>query len=823
MTAWLDDLRSDLAFAARQMRRAPGFAVVVVLTLGLGIGANAAIVGVINGLMLRPLPAVDDPGRLVEIQSYHAAGPHRSGGVAYRNFVDLRRQSRSLAAMTAYVPGAVGLAVDGHAERIAVSYVSGDFFHTLGVIASHGRVLAPGEGTTPGADPVVVLAPGYFERRFGGDPAIVGRSVRVNGRPFTVAGVAEEGFAGVYALLEIDAFLPLGMIDLGYRQYAGLFEERRPGGALSVVGRLAPGASAVDARAELEVLARRLEASYPELNHGLRLRLDPQGLQRPWPMSRQAAETMAAIFLALAALVLLVASLNVAGILLLRATRRRRELAIRAALGAGGGRLARQLLAEGALLAFRGGLCGVALGWTSSRLLAGLELGEMVPLRFDFGPDVRVLGFTLLAATASALLVGLPPAARAARPRIASALRGAADGGGRQRLRGALVAAQIAAALVVLIVAGLLTRSLVLARHMDLGLDPRGVVDLTLDVGHRGLDRAAGERFYQQLSERLEALPGVTSAAAAHSVPMGYYWLLSDVVAEGRQPATEGGGESAFYNAVGPGYFKTLRIPILHGRAIEGRDDDGAPLVAVVNETLARRLWGRADAVGERFSASGPEGPFLDVIGVAKDGKYRQLLEPPRPYFYRPLAQDYHALRVVHLRGDAPPAELMARVRAVVAALDPELPIAELQTLEQALDGAFGYFLLRWGAAVAAVLGLLGTVLALVGVYGVVAYATAGRRRELAVRMALGARPAAVAALVLRQGLALVAWGLAGGLAVTAAVARLLRGFLYGVAPGDPATWLAAALLLASVALAACYLPARRAMRLQPGEALRVG
>ena len=817
----MDSVWQDVRHGIRMLLKSPLFTVTVALTLGLGIGANAAVFSIVNTLLLRPLP-VADPSNLYVVTVTHQDNeqPHH---VSYADFVDYRKQIDVFSDLAAYTIDFAGLSADNRADRIAVAYVTGNFFSMLGVGSGIGRTILPSEGATFGADPIIVLGRTYWKTRFNGDASIVGRRVLVNGRPFIVAGVVPEGFYGVYALVEFEAYLPFGMM-FPEATYTELIE-RRDNHELLVLGRLKPGVTASQAQARLDVVARQLEQQYPDTNKTVRARLIPEHLARPEPNGADSNPLVAGVFMLLVSLVLLVACVNVVNLLMVRATVRHRELAVRAALGAGRGRLVRQMLTESLLLAAAGGLTGALIGRWLSTLLSRIKLPADLPIRFDLAFDWRVFSYIAVVALGTGLIVGLIPALRASRTDLNEVLReggrSMAEGGRRQRLRSVLVVAQVAVSLVLLVAAGLFVRSVQRAQSVDLGFDPRHVLNLSMDVSQQGLDETRGRAFYRELESRVRALPGVESVSYAYSVPFGYY-NSSEYVESEDHPVPKGQRKpSAAFNMVGPEYFHTLKVPLVRGRAFNGQDDERARPVAIVNEFMAERFWPDQDPIGKRFRMQGAETRWLEVVGVTRTGKYRFIFEDPGFYFFAPIAQQYRAQRVLHLRTAGAPEVLAPAAQKEIRALNPDLPVFDVRSMEHMLEGPNGFFLLRMGALFGGGLGVLGLVLALVGIYGVVSYAAAQRTQEIGVRMALGAQRRDILRLVVGHGLRLVAVGITLGLAASFGISRLLANLLFGISSTDPATFATVPLILGGMAILASYLPAIRATRIDPSVALR--
>jgi predicted permease len=815
-TAW-QDVRQGL----RVLTATPGFAATIVLTLGLGIGANAAVFSIVNTLLLRPL-AVSEPGNLHVLSVTHQDNeqPHQ---VSWGDYLDYRDRAGVFSELAAYAIGFAGLSADKRADRVTVSYVTGNYFSMLGIAPGIGRLILPSEGQTYGADPVIVLGHSYWKKRFNGDPAIVGRSVLINGQPFTVVGVVPERFTGTYTLIEFDAYMPFGMIfpEKDYRELIN----RRDNHELRVIGRLNPGVRFSQAQAALDVTARTLEQQHPDTNKTVRARLIPERLARPEPNSADSNPFVAGVFLLLVGLVLLVACVNVVNLLMVRATIRRRELAVRAALGAGRMRLVRQLLTESLVLAIAGGATGVGIGRSVSSLLSQITLPADLPIRFDLPFDWRVFSYIAAIALGTGVAVGVVPALRASRADLNDVLReggrSVVEGGRRHRLRSLLVVGQVAVSLILLVAAGLFVRSVQRAQSIDLGFAPAHVLNLSMDVSLQAFDETKGKAFFRDVESRLRSLPGVESVSSAYSVPLGYYNSSTAVEAEGQPIPSAQRRPSAGFNMVGPDYFRTMTIPIVRGRGFTAGDDERGQRVAIVNEYMAERFWHGKDPVGQRFSMTEGPAEWLTVVGVTRTGKYSYLFEDPRLYFFAPIAQHYRAQRVVHVRTAGAPAALIAAAQREIRAIDPNLPVYDVRSMAEMLDGPNGFFLLRMGALFGGALGLLGLTLALVGIYGVVSYAASQRTAEIGVRLALGAQRGNILRLVIGQGFVLIGAGIGLGLAAAFALSRVLASLLFGISSTDPITFVGVPALLAVMALVASYVPARRATRIDPIQALR--
>jgi putative ABC transport system permease protein len=837
MWGWnsIETLGQDVRYGLRMLWKNPGFTAVAVITLALGIGANTAIFSLGNVFMFRPLP-VKDAARLdVVAVQYHA--DEDPGQLSYPDYQDYRKQSDVFTDMTFYDLSVSGLGYQGHADRIIVAYVPSNFFTMLGLHPALGRLIAPGEGDEPKTGPVVVLGHSYWVKRFGGDPGVIGRSVTLDGQLVRVIGVVAQEFKGPYNLVELDAYASIGIRGMTFGDPHRNFFTDRSDAELRVLASLKPGVSAKQAEAALNVIAQRLGQEYPDTNQGQTMRVIPERLARPEPAVESYMPLVTTIFLVMVGLVLLVACFNVANLLLARAAAREKEIAVRAAIGAGRARLIRQMLTESLLLAMTGAAGGALLGsWVIRSLEKLRPLGDFA-LRLAFTFDWRVFTYVAGVTLLAGIVAGLAPALRISRTNLNETLREGSRGviGETQRhwLRNGLVIAQVAGSLIVLVAAGLLTRSLTKAEAIDLGYDPHHVLNVSLDPKLQGYDQAHAEAFFRELLRRAIALPGVESASLAFSVPLGYYGDGTSVYAEGQAPqSTDKRLPGAGYNCVTPDYFSTMRMKIASGRAFNDADTSASQRVAIVNETMAERLWPHRDAVGQRFSMGGSEGPFkseaqgsrgpwVTVVGVVRNAKVQGLLGAPGNFFYVPQTQNYKSTHVLQLRTSLPPRSLIAPAEALVRELDPNLPVYDVMTMEQAVASANGYFLFKVGAGFAGSLGALGLLLAVVGVYGVVSYGASQRQHEIGIRMALGARPNSVLALVIRQAVVLVGAGIGIGAFAALGVNRLLASLLVGVTSYDPLTFVSVSGLMLAAALLACYVPARRATRVDPMAALR--
>jgi macrolide transport system ATP-binding/permease protein len=814
-TSMIADLWQDLRYGARMLLKQPGFTLIAALTLALGIGANTAIFSVVNALLLRPPAGVEQAERLVSVTSEGS-----SLGPSYPDYIDYRDRNTTFAGLAVFSPTTLHLGAGGEAERIPATLVSGNYFTVLGVKTARGRTLITDDDTAPGANPVTVISDGLWRRRFNADPNIVGQTVRLNGYPFTVIGVASPEFIGVEIGRATDAWIPISMAAQADPTSAGSPHTRVARGWLRAFGSLKPNVSLEQAQAELSSLALELERSFPDTNKGVGVRLIPHlGLG---PAQRNDARNFTSLLAAVAALVLLIACANVANLLLARGQRRQKEIGIRLALGATRLRLIRQLLIESLMLSLLGGALGAFVAfWLSNPLKNFVAFGQENYHALDLSLDTRALGFTFFIAVVTGLLFGLIPALQAARTELTPVLKDAARSGrGKLRinLSSLLVIGQIALSLVVLIAAGLFVRTLQKAQSVHPGFNAGQVVTASLDVGKQGYSESQGRQFYRQIIERVEALPGVRSASMAHTVPFTDRTWNTRVRAESQANAAP---LPVDYNVVSPRYFATLEIPFVSGRDFNAAGEPQAPGAVILNETLARRLFPGENPIGKRlirYIRSEPK-LSLEVVGVVKDAKYQQLTEQPRPQMYLPSPQQYRSVMTLHVRTERDPGELLAAIRREARSLDGNLPIFNAGLLSEHLRASLAPQ--RSVVALIGTFGLLALALAGIGLYGVMAYTVSQHTRDIGVRMALGAQTGDVLKLVVRQGMALALIGLVIGLIASLGLTRLTKTLLYDVSPTDPLTFAVIAVLLLLVALLACWIPARRATKVDPLIALR--
>lgn len=821
----LHSVLSDCRFALRQLRKSPGVTASVVLTLAFGIGVNTAMFSLLNGWLLRPLPVpASEEITVLALQQKEAANFNFS----YPDFLDFRQQANTFSDLFAYAFGIGGLSADGDAREIGYFCVSGNYFSGLGVKPVLGRLFFPGEGEKPGGELLVVLGYSFWQSKFGRNPDVVGTSVRVDGKQATIIGVAPKDFHGTQFALDIDVYLPLSAISLA--DASPSVWTHRGNRWLNVMGRLNRSVSLNQAQSSIDVIAARLATQYPQADKDVKVRVLPERRARPGAFVASFIPVIASLFLALAALVLLLACSNVANILLVRALARGREMTIRSVLGASRTRIIRQVMTESLILALLGSMAGVFIGaaalhWSGSYLHSVFTNSSNHSLSLDVSFDWRVFGYASIVAFCAAILVGLGPALRATRTDVNVDLR---EGrGSRSRFAGKYTmkdvptVAQIACSLMLLVVAGLFVHSLNSAEHMNLGFNPDHVLNVILDPHEIGYDQTRTNAFYRELDERLRGIPGVRSTSLAFTVPMGFPSKTAPIFLQGRSASHNERPPMIPYDAISPSYIRTMEVPLLEGRAFTDSDDEKAPPVAIINQAMAKRFWPKEDPIGQRFSLSGAAGPFVEVIGMAGDGQYFFLTTQAQPYFYLPLAQSFTSYRCLQIRTATPPQWFISSVQQQIHKLAPDLPIDDIRTMLQLVHGLAGLFLFRLAASVAAILGVLGLTLATVGVYGLVSYSASQRTHEIGIRMALGATRQDVLTLVSRQGLRSIAIGIGIGLLAAYSLTRVMKNLLIGVGTADPMTFAGVAILLAFIALAACYIPARRATRVDPMVALR--
>jgi macrolide transport system ATP-binding/permease protein len=813
----MDTLLRDLRYAARVLLRSRVVSGLAVLSLALGIGANTTIFTIVNALFLKALP-VRDADSLVAVYTIDKKNPGMSA-VSHLNWKDLREQSGGVfESLTAYdwVPLSVS-AGSGEATLSFGQMVSGEYFETLGIVPAAGRLFTAQDDVTPGGHPVVVLSHAFWSRRFAGRPGAVGEKIIVNATPFEIIGVAPPGFTGATIGVQPDLWAPMAM-NRQLRANNNWYEERR-GLFLSPLARLKAGTDVATAQAAVTTIAQRLEKEYPDDNEGRSFKLVTFAESTIFPGLRDAAMAGTGMLMVIVGLVLLIACANVANLLLARATTRRREIAVRLALGAGRWTLIRQLLTESLLLAFTGAALGLLLAHWASRAVLGFlpQLPFPVTLSLDLGLDPLVLVFTAAVALSTGIISGLAPAWQMAKPELVAALkeRGAAEMRGHRAFnaRNLLVGAQVALSLVALVGAGLFVRSLAAAQETDPGFDTEHLGLVSFDISLQGYDEERGIVFLRSIRERIEAVPGVEAVALAKAGPLAGTMMRS-VFPEGQEGER---GVLVQVNGVTDGYFDALGIPVLRGRAFDETDRKGSAPVVIVNETMAAKFWPDEEALGKGFRFFG-EDDLVEVVGVARDAKYNTLGEDPQSYIYRPLEQDYAGAVTLVASTGGQPASLLLPIQRELRELNREMPLVGISTVGQVLHNSL--WASRLGASLLALFGALALILATVGIYGVMSYAVSQRSQEIGLRMTLGADRRDVMRMVFRQGMLVVVGGLVLGLGAAAALTRLVGSLLF-VSPTDPLVYVAMSFALAAVGALANFFPALRATAVDPLVALR--
>ncbi len=800
----------DLRYGARMLVKKPGFTLVAVITLALGIGANTAIFSLVNTALLRPLP-VEKPGQLVSLNNVSLNLPV----ISFPNYRDFRDRNKLLGGMLAYRYTTLGLSNNGVNERVWGYLATGNYFEVLGVKPALGRFFTPDDDRDPGGHPIAVLTYDCWQKRFAGDPQAIGKTVIVNGRNFTIIGVAPQGFYGTEIIYRPEIWFPT-MMQEQIDGWSSLEGRDQP--TFFTQGRLKPGVTMSQAEAELKTIAAQLAREFPEQNEGMTITLSPAGLLGAW--MRGPIIGFAGVLMAVVGLVLLLACTNLANLLLARASERRKEIAVRLAIGASRWRLVRQLLTESILLSTLGGALGLLLAYWLVDAMMAFKPPIDIALSTELHIDGRVLLFTLVVSALTGVVFGLAPALQATKLDLAPALKDEVSLGGYRRsyLRNGLVVLQVSLSLLLLICAGLALRGLQRAQLLDPGFTPQNALEMSFDLNMQGYDVPRTQEFRRHLLERVRALPGVQYAGLSSFVPLNLAVGSNPIYVEGQSEQRGANVPMAMAAIATPGFLAALDARLIQGRDFTERDSESKQDFAVVNETFARRFWPGQSALGKRFSYAGSAGPWIEVVGVIQDGKYFSLSEEAKPFVYTTL-RPWSGSLIMVARTTGEPQSAMAAIRREFQQLDATLPVFNVKTMVEHM--AMPLFPARVAATLLGGFGLLALLLAAIGIFGVLSYAVTQRTREIGIRMALGAQAGAIFKLVVGQGLKPAALGLGIGLACAFAGTRLMSSFLYGVSALDTVTFAGVSLLLALVALLACYIPARRATRVDPMIALR--
>jgi len=812
----MDGILQDVRVAFRRIRRQPVFALAAVVTLGLGIGLTTAIFSVVDVLMFRPLP-VPGADRLVSIvlsreQSF-------IGTFSYPQFHDYSRLDDVFDGVAASSVYDASVAIGETRDREAALVVSGDYFPVLGLSAERGRLFDGTDHSRSGYE--VVISHAYWRDRLAGDPAVVGRVIRINGSPFTIVGVTPESFRGTQAVAPTNLYVPDSSLEGLGHGYSKVLDERTAFG-LRLIARLREGVTMERANAAVAALSANLAKSYPQTEGKARAIVYPEPITRLEPAAADYLPWVATIFMTLVGLVLALACSNVASLMLARAITRQKEMAIRAAIGAGRLRVVRQLIVESLTVATLGGALGWGIAIAGTRLLSSVSLEGDHPIHFDFSPDATVLTFAIAATALAGLATGLLPALRATAGSLATRLAEESRGGigsRRQWVRSTLVTGQIAISVLLLVVTGLFVRSLRNSSRVDLGFDPHHRLVLAIDLHSAGYERAEGIEFYRTLVDRARALPGVQAATSADYLPIdvesGASYIYPDVRAGGKSD-----GELSFLNVVDTDYFETMGIPILDGRAFTKEDDADTPGVVIVNETFARRYWPGQNPIGRTIRVDDTNSEPLEVVGVARDGKYNLPGESPQLFFYEPIRQHYRSSRYLILWTKGDPMAEVSSIREIVRTLDPSIAIFNVKSMERHLAHGKGALLLGVGSGLVGSFSAIGVVLAIVGLWGLTAFTVGQRKREFGIRMSLGATGTDILFMVVRRTLTLAGIGMAIGSVAALGFASKARSLFVGVSASDPLTWGVVLGALLVVALAASIVPATGAARTSPMSAL---
>jgi predicted permease len=823
----MTNIAQDIRYALRNLRKSPGFAAIAVITLALGIGANTAIFTVVNAVFFHPIP-VKDPARLVEIftldqRKIFGAANNNVLPNSFPNAHDIQQRAQSFSGVTVYESFAtpVSMTVNGQPNQYFAQLSSGNYFDVLGVHAQLGRTFRPEEDSTAGAGPVVVLNHGFWERVLAANPNVIGQNVLINGQGFSIIGVAPKGFQGTAVIGGPDMWIPMSMHDqilTGFTKQ--LFNERRFLG-YSSVGRLKEGATPEQAKAELQAIALDLEKAFPLANKGRTFTLQPLLESSIAANQRDQFKRAGIMLMAVVGIVLVIACFNIANLLLARASGRKREMSIRAAIGASRGRIVTQLLTEALVLAIAGGALGLGLALAARDVMWRFRPPQLPADGMDLSLDWHVMAFTFLVAITTGLIFGLAPALQGSRPDLVSELKERAGGdlrkGSRFTVRDVLISLQVMVCLIALVGAGLFLISLRNARAMDTGFDTHNLAMLSFDLGALNYDAPRAREFERRALEAAQNTPGVRGAALSSTIPLFNGGFGRTLFKEGEDNNNGQSGHVSQFSVMSPEYLQTMGIAMVRGQGFDSTIRENTPRVAIINETAARQIWPNEDPIGKRFTFF-RDTTATQVIGIGRDSTYNALGEAPRPYIYVPLIQNPNAAVTVFFRTQGDPRSALSSVRAQIQAMDRNLPVTNVWAIGEVISQSL--WASSFGASLLTVFAMIAMALCAVGIYGVVGYSVGQRIREFGIRLALGAQPRDVLLMVLKQSALIMSAGLALGLLAAFFLARLIVSFLYGVNTNSPLAFLAMALVLAFVGVFASYIPARRAAKVDPIVAL---
>jgi macrolide transport system ATP-binding/permease protein len=820
-------------YALRWLRKSPAFTLVAVASLAIGIGINTALFAIVDAFLFRPLPVVE-PSRLVDVFTSGSGGAaaDRYSTTSYADYLDFRAQNVVFDDVVGYSPMFATLNLGDRSRLVLGEIVTGNYFRVLGVGAAAGRTIVPSDDRAD-APGVVMISYRYWAREFGSAPDVVGRILRLRGTAYTIVGVAPLGFSGMTPVLAPEVWIavaksldaePVGIHDVVPSPTGTTRLDRRGDRWMFVRGRLKPGMTLEGARTNLALVMTRLAGEYPATDNDRQIAVKATNDVHIHPAKDAQIVPVATALMIVVSFVLVIACANVASMLLARASGRQKEISIRLAIGASRAQIARQLVTESLLLSAFGAAGGILLAWWVTRVVSSLSVPLPVPLAFDLRIDARVLLFTLAVTIVAGLAAGLAPALKASKPDLTRDLRNelamTQAAGRRWTVRDALAAGQIAVTMVLLVVAALLTRSLVAAERTNVGFAVDRLAIVSMDTGMLRYSSESSLRFYDRALERVRAIPGVESAALATRVPFSVnFSRWENIWIPGRHLPGKP-GDTIDVTRVSPDYFRTIGVPIVQGRNFTDDDRPDTPRVAIVNETFTRRYWPGQSAIGKTFHTRGGEGPAFQIVGVSADHKVVTVGEAPTPFIQVARSQQPNPYNVLIARTRGDTSTLLRDMRRELLALEPNLVFFENQTMEAEVGATL--FPVRAAAFIVSVVGGIAMLLAAIGLYGVIAYSVARRTREIGIRMALGARPSAVLGLVMRQGLTVAVAGLAAGCALAVVAAWLMAGALYGVGISDPVSWSGAAVILLGVSSLANLIPAWRAARVQPSDALRM-